>query len=269
MLIPIVIGILITFQDICTGYFVFRGSKTVLFHPLCFPDHGCQGILDLIFRTARDHSPGIFCLGYEVVAVISISRGERSIRLLDHFSKTLVHHGGGCIQYILRQVTGLCVFQLLRHRIMFVKHHDAGIPCFGIRRNGNDRLFVVGNRVILACGPFRIESDGRKQRFYLLFHLVYIHIAYHNDALQVGTVPFVVISPDLFRFEVVDDVDAADGHPFGILAAGIHLGKQLIPQSLLRPAPCAPLFADHAAFFFNLLFFQSDGIGPVMQHQKS
>ena len=151
---------------------------------------------------------------------------------------------------------------------MFVKHHDAGIPCFHVGSKCHKRFFVVGNREVGTFCSFCLEWDGGEQIFDILFHLIHIHITYHNDTLQVGTIPFVVISPDLLRLEVVDHIDATDWHTLGIFAVGIHFGKQLVPDSLLCATAGTPLFTDHTPFVFQFLIFQCDGIRPVMQYQQ-
>ncbi|MPN13708.1 hypothetical protein SDC9_161032 [bioreactor metagenome] len=112
---------------------------------------------------------------------------------------------------------------------MLVKHQYLGIAGFLIGSNGHDGFFIIGNRIVFTFCPFFIELNGREQVLYLLLHLIQIKVSYDDDALEVSTIPLMVIGSYLFRLEVVDHVNATDRHPIGIFTVGVHFREQLIP----------------------------------------
>ena len=142
------------------------------------------------------------------------------------------------------------------------------VTCLFIGSDGHDRLFVIRYRVVHPFRSLLFQGDRREELNHFLFHLLRIEIAHHDDPLQVGAIPFVVIGSNLFRFEVINHVDATDWHTVRVLALGVHFREQLIPQALLGTSSGTPLFADHTPFAFQLVLLQQDSVRPVMQHQK-
>ena len=56
-------------------------------------------------------------------------------------------------------------------------------------------------------------------------HLIYIYVSHDDNRLQVRTIPFFVVSPQLVRLEVLDHVDRTDRHPVRVTASRVHLGS--------------------------------------------
>ena len=146
---------------------------------------------------------------------------------------------------------------------------EAGVVHLFVLTYIDEGFLVVGHGEV---DPFcRIDGcrDVGEGLFDFLFYRVHVDVAHDDDALQVGTVPLVVVVADGLVGEVVDDVDAADGHTVGVLGVGVHHGLRFRVEAHDAAVTAAPLFVDDAAFLVYLLVFQQYGVAPVVQDEEA
>ncbi len=131
------------------------------------------------------------------------------------------------------------------------------------------RGVVVGHGIVDALGLALGTRNVAEHGLDLALHLVHVDIANYDDALQVGVVPRVVVVAQILIGEVVDDVDAANGHAVGILGVGIHgalcVGVDAHQSAVAR----TPLFVYHAALLVDLTVLEQDEVAPVVENQQA
>ena len=110
---------------------------------------------------------------------------------------------------------------------------------------GIDGLFVVFHRIVFAWLGVSRHLYAAKEFLYLAFYAVYIYVAHHYHALQVGTIPcLIVVAKHLVR-EVVHHVHRADGQAIAIAAVGIEFGQKVFENTHLTHHAHTPLFVYH------------------------
>ena len=152
---------------------------------------------------------------------------------------------------------------------MFIGDGQDRVRSLFVRSHGDQRHVIVGHFKQRARSRVYRCRDVGKNPFDGCFYLVDIDVAYNDDRLQVGAVPFVIIIAQFIRFEIVDHVDCADRHPVGITAVRIDFRKLLFPYAGLCVLACAPFLADHAAFLVDRRIGKRDEARPVMQDQQA
>ena len=142
---------------------------------------------------------------------------------------------------------------------------------FGILLDIDNHRIVVADGIVFALGSILGHRNGREEPFDLLLHLIDIHIAHHNDGLQVRTVPLLVIVPQVLILEVVDHLHRTYRHTVLIFRAAVHLWHRQFHQSLYGTSgtTCAPLLVNHATLLVNLLILQQQVVTPIVQDEQT
>ena len=78
---------------------------------------------------------------------------------------------------------------------MLVEDKGLHVWLFLITGNQHDRFLVVVYRIVFAFGAVRLCRNIGEHLFDLSFDGIYIDVTYHYYALQVGTIPFLIIIP--------------------------------------------------------------------------
>ena len=115
------------------------------------------------------------------------------IRTLCQLCNALVHHLGSYIQCVMIDIIIETVALLMGKNVMLTENHRHGIRLLLIARHADNGLLIVGNFIINTFGRIFRRSNRAENVLDLLFHDIHIDVTYHYDALQVGTVPFMII----------------------------------------------------------------------------
>ena len=154
-----------------------------------------------------------------------------------------------------------------RVRVVLVHEQELHYLLLLVRRDGDERFLVVGHGEVRAgCGGFG-HTDGAEHFLYLALDAVGVNVAHHNDALQVGAVPLLVVVAQGLVGEVVHHLHGADGQAVGILAVFEEHGEHFFVHAHHGSHAGAPLLVDDAALLVNLLRVEGQGVGPVVQDE--
>ena len=226
---------------------------------------------DVILLTADAQREGILRTTEEEGGCTSCSTLERRHRLLAQLYQTVVEHGAyQTVDIIIAQVL-LRVFLTVGSCLTLLVEMTEDNRLLGIFLYAYNHRVVVVDRIIYAfCGILR-HRDRREGLLDLLLHLVDIEIAHHDDSLQVGTIPFMIIVTQILIREIVYYIHRSDRHAVFILRAFIHLWHSLLHQSLYSHActTCAPLLVDDTTLLVDLCIFQQQIVAPVVEHQQT
>ena len=102
----------------------------------------------------------------------------------------------------------------------------------------------------------------------LLLHLIYVDIAYYDDTLQIGAIPFLVEIAECLWLEIVDDGCVADDIPFRILGVAVENGQRFGPNTSVGVGPCSPFLTDDPSFFVDFIGFHGDESRPVVEDEQ-
>ena len=128
-----------------------------------------------------------------------------------------------------------------------------------------DGLSVVGHGIELVGSGVFLCLDGREDGFDFSFYLIHVDISHHDDALQVGAVPFLVVGAQEGGFEVVDDAHQSDGHAFAVARARVEFGQLAVEDAHHGAGAHSPLLVDDAALFVDFCRLEQQAVGPVVQ----
>ena len=131
------------------------------------------------------------------------------------------------------------------------------------------RLGVIGYGICLIGSGIGGHLQVGEGGFNLLLHLVHIKVAHYYYALQVGTVPFLIISSERGGTKAVDDREQADGHAVAVLGAGVKLRQLALQYALHGRGAQTPLLVDHTALLVDLLGVEQQFAGPVAQDEQT
>ena len=164
----------------------------------------------------------------------------------------------------------LCgVLLVLRPQGLVLLHqgHD-GHGLLGVVVGNHDGLLVVVHAVVDALGGILGHGDGREHLLYLCLGAVHVDVAHHDDGLQVGAVPLVVIVAQNLVGEVVHHRHQTDGHAVAGTTVGHQCGQLAVQYTHLCRIALAPLLVDDATLLVNLLLIQGEVATPVVQDQQ-
>ena len=141
----------------------------------------------------------------------------------------------------------------------------------GVFPDGDNHLVVVTHGIIDTLSGFLGHGDGRVDFLDFLFHLVHVDVTHHNDGLQVGAIPLLVIVAQVLIGEMVNDVHRADGHAVLIFCSPVDDGQDIFLHALHGHSRTAgaPFLMDDAAFLVNLLILEQQVMAPVVKYQQT
>ena len=269
-LLALVVGRLQLLQDVGTGTGIFTLGEAVAAHTLHFLKQHLQGVAQSVVLGQGDYVEGFLGADQEEVAVgHAACHVEGRVGRLGQLVEARGQHVGYGVQHVVLCQVHDAAFDAVRRGVMLeVDVHNGRVHLL-VLADVDDGLLVVGHGVPDALGAVLRQLDAGEERLYLLLHLVHVDVAHDDDALQVGAIPFGIVVADGLVGEVVDNVDAADGHAVGILGAGVERGLRIGVEAEQADVAAAPLLADDAAFLVNLLVGQQYGVAPVVQDEQA
>ena len=219
LMVALVVGRLIALQHVGTCPLIFGGCEAILLHPLRLAHQGSQGRIDgLLFGNGR-HRPGSLRTSHEEVSLKGSCIHKGWIGLLDQFVEPFAHHGRGHRLDVVLDQSGYGSAQLPRHLLVFVEDIEHRTGRFLVGRDGDQRLHIVRYQLLFPFGRIHRSRNVGKDLFQPLFQLIHIDVAHDNDRLQIRTIPFLVIGPQLVGLKSFNHLNVTNRHPVGIPAS--------------------------------------------------
>ena len=117
------------------------------------------------------------------------------------------------------------VFQRVGEYIMLHAERDIRGLHFFILIDDNYRLSIVGYELIYNGSFVHWVLDVAEKLFDLRLNLVHIDVAYDNQSLMIGVIPFVIIVDKFLSFEVIYHAHQTNREAQTIFTAGIKRRK--------------------------------------------
>ena len=221
LLVAVVVNLLDLAHKLIAGTEQFRFGHAVLAYAHEFLHHyvECFGIFAGFGKNV--YRKRIFGLADNIIAVAATGGGEGAVGLLRQFVKAGVDDIATEVHHQFYDVLHLRAANLIGHGVGLEEYlHNAGSLFLVLIYNIN-RLLGVGHGVVLVSGSVFRHLDGREDFLDALLYLIDVDVAHHDNALQVGAIPLLVIVAQFLRLEVIDNAHKADGEAFAVARAGI------------------------------------------------
>ena len=221
LLVAVVVNLLDLAHKLIAGTEQFRFGHAVLAYAHEFLHHYIERLGVFAGFGKNVYRKRIFGLADNIIAMVATGGGEGAVGLLRQFVKTGVDDRATEVDHQFHDVLHLRAANLVGHGVGLEEYlHNAGSLFLVLIHNVN-RLLVVGHGVVLVSGCVFRHFDGREDFLDALLYLIDVDVADHDNALQVGAIPLLVIVAQFLRLEVVDDAHKADGEAFAVARAGI------------------------------------------------
>ena len=155
------------------------------------------------------------------------------------------------------------------HRFGFVHKRQSRHGQFLVLVDDINRFVIIGHRISFIFRSVLGHHHSTKNTLHLGFHLVHIDVAHNHYALQVRTIPLLVVSAEEVGFKVVDDFHQTNRHAIAIFAAGIEFGQTAFENAHHSTRAHAPFFVNYATFLLNLFLFEQQTARPVCQDEQT
>ena len=258
-------------EELQLGAVHFALGETMLagaLHGRCQCRDAAQHVLLLTTgKTAR----GIFGGGEEELPVTQGSRDEGGVGLFGEFLQAVVHHLPHDVGEVAVTIVGFGVALLPRCGLALHVEGEEGDGLFGVLLLKENHPLVVRNGIVDALGRVGRHRDGREEVLNLLFDAIDIDVAHHDDGLQVGAIPLLVVVTQILVGKVVDHVHRTNGQAVLVLRATIDDGLCLFHEPLHGHARAAgaPLLVDDAALLVDFLVAEQKRVAPVVEDEQA
>jgi len=136
--------------------------------------------------------------------------------------------------------------------------------------DAHDGLFVVGYGEVDALGRIHGSGDVGKHLLQAALDLIHVDITDNDDALEVGTIPFLIVGAQELMIEIGHNfLGADDGHGDAVRAVGIDLRQNLVVDTRLGVQSLTHLLQDDATLVLDFIVFKGDEARPVVQHEEA
>ena len=262
---------LVLTEHVGLGALIFRFGEAEFLHAVALGDDGGEGFVDaILILGSGSNGPGILGVGDHEGAVITVAIDEGWIRLLGQFPRAVVEHLGNQVLYDVADPVGHVVTHFHRGDVVFVEDGDVVAGLFHIGGDAHDGLFVVGHGEVDALGWVDRSWDVGKHLFDAVLDLINVDVADDDDALEVGTVPFMIVVAKELMVEMSHHfLGTDDGHRGAVGTVGVDLGQDLAIDTHLCIQALTHLFQDDAALVLDLVVFKGDEARPVVQHEQA
>ena len=193
---------------------------------------------------------------------------EGALGFQRQLGQTLVQRTQGNGLDAVLEVGAEAVVQAVRRGRVLHGNHDHLRGDLGILVADHDGLAVVGHGVVLALGHGLADGDGTEEVLDLAFHLVHIDVADDDDALQVRTIPLMIVGAQRVVGELVDHRHQTDGET--TTEATGHQLLQIADQDAGEARVAhAPFLMDDSALLVDFLAVQRQVVAPVVQDEQA
>ena len=256
LLLAVVVERLVVTEEVFAGTEQFAAGDAVLREAIHFFHDGRHGF-GIASGLGRDvEREGIFGLREEVVVITQSGHEEGAILLLTHFAEAAVEglrHGG---DHVVVEQTEHRAAVFLGDDVSLEHDRDGGRGLFLVLVDDVDGLRVVGHGVGLILRGVGRHGHGTEDLLHLGFDLCGVDVAHDHHALQVGTIPLLVVGAEEIGFEVVDDRHQTDGKAITVFATGIEFGQAALENAHGGAGTHAPLLVNDTAFFVDFLLLE-------------
>ena len=183
--------------------------------------------------------------------------------------EALVEDASGGANDVFGQICGQCVAHAVGDSGVLHRDHDYLRGDFGVAVGDNDSLGVVGHAVVDALSHRLLDGDGPEEVLDLTLNLVDIDVAYDDDALEVRTIPFVVVGAQGVIRALVDDLHQSDGEAAAVAAVGHQFLEVLHEDAREARVAHAPFAVDDAALLVDLLAVEREVVAPVVEDKQT
>ena len=246
-----------------------RGRKAEAVGALHLLHDGLHGSGVLAWFGQDDEHEGVHRFAEQIGGILASCIDEGAGGFLAQFAQAGVEHGRSHLRHVFIAEEGHRAAQLHGHGLVF-EHHLYGVLLLLLVLVDDVDGLVVGRHGIgfVGSGVLR-HLDGAEDALHGSFHLVDVDVAHHDDALQVGAVPFFIIGAQGLGLEVIDHLHQADGVAVAVLGAGIERGQVALEDASRGFGAQAPLFVDDTAFFVDFFRVEREAVGPVVQDEQA
>ena len=220
------------------------------------------------FRSEVDRE-AVSCFREQIVLIAHTSIEERTIFLLRHFAQTSVDALRSERQKVVLHNFSHRAAHRFGHRIGFVHKRQSRHCQFLVLVDDINRFVILGHRISFIFRSVLGHHHSTENTLHLGFHLVHIDVTHNHYALQVRTIPLLVVSAEEIGFKVVDDFHQTNRHAMTIFAAGIEFGQTAFENAHHSTRAHAPFFVNHATFLLNLFLFEQQTARPVSQDEQA
>ena len=256
-------------QEVRLLALVFRGSETELRRAQSLAVYCGESLRCLSLLGHCAQVKHILCLGKEILAIAAVGTNERTFGLLGVLAEASVEHTHGGVEHILLYQVG----HVALHRVgsgLVLEHQLYDIHALLLVLVYHyDGAGIVRHRHRLHLGRVFRHHDSAEQLLNLPFHLVKVNVANHDYSLIVGTIPFLVVVLQHFRFERVDYLHLAYGHTLAVLAARIESRQVALKHTHDGAGAQSPLLVYHAALLVYLLRVERQSVRPVVEYEQA
>ena len=267
LLVTLIVLVLDAFHEVCLGTLKLRGSEAVLLHAFVLGHDGVQGFVDAVFVLGHSGThPSILGVADEEGAIVAATIDEGRVGLLGQLFQAVVVHGGHqLVDIAFDPILHIASF-FERHDVVLVEHRNVISGLFGVGADADDGLGVVCHLETDTLGRVDGSRDVFEDALQMVLHLVDVDVTDDDDALEVGTVPLVVVGAQGLMVEAADDFLGADGQAMAVGAVGVDLGKHLLVDAHLG---ALALLKDDTALLVDLLAFKRDEARPVVENEDA
>ena len=192
LLVPVLVFLFQCREVFASHTGIFRSGESMTLDAECFPIECFQGRLDVGSFGKTCQRQGLLGRNKEV-AVYTLCYCQWRFLLHHQFVETVSQHMVNHLHQILVGQVAYVVLLGIGDIIVFEIQLDDCVGLFLVLFNADNGFLVVCYRVTF---PFRSIGwclNRRKHFLYLLFDAVDVYITYYNNALQVGTIPVLIV----------------------------------------------------------------------------
>ena len=136
--------------------------------------------------------------------------------LVEHISNELLHIS---VFLILHGV-----FLAIGRNVVFHQQrsqHNRLLAIFFYRHN---HFFIVVYGIIHALGRVLRLGNTTEKTFNFCLHLIYIDVAHHNNGLQIGAIPFLIIIVEVLIGKMIYNVHRTDRQTSFVFGSFVNYG---------------------------------------------
>ena len=205
----------------------------------------------------------------QIVLIAHTSVEEWAIFLLRHFAQTSIDALRSERQKVVLHNFSHCAAHRFGHRFGFVHKRQSRHCQFLVLVDDINRFVILGHRISFIFRSVLGHHHSTENGLHLGFHLVHIDITHNYNALQVRTIPLLVVSAEEIGFKVVDDFHQTNRHTMTIFAAGIEFWQTLFENAHHSTRAHTPFLVNHATFLLNFFLFEQQTTRPVSQDEQA
>ena len=249
---------------------IFSSSIAIFLHTENLTIECLDTLFILIILTGDTSLESILCLRHKESSITEGCTHERRILLLKDFTDALAEHARHRATRDKMDEIKRAVLQLAWKGFRLPHEVDGVGALLLVLVDGNDRLCIVGHRIVLELGCIGSRwLDVSKRLLYLLLHLIEVEVTYNDNGLQVWTIPLAVVATQRLVGEVHHDVHRTDRQTMSVLAVRIYHRQRLLIHAHHGRTAITPFLVDDTTLLINLLVIEQEVVAPVVKDEQT